>query len=537
MQPTQPKPTPISLKQRRNTLTKPGPGAPNGALYHPQMTLPGVATSSYLTNPQAAPTVAAAGAHNIHMAGIIQPLQNTAQRPYLAAEMGMMQEALKVSALKTAETIRYMATVRRVGRTSHVKGPPPAVANELRAQLARYDQLCDIVEARLVRAHAALSVRLAHERAANPQLYAQKPTQIDSPMSDDVPLSISTNIPTSNAKAKYTPAPKTRGLASLASQRALNSAPDSAHSISPVTLASNAALPSAQENMLSHHAVMPGLLEALRRQEQEQARSALHRPPGQDAPVMDIPTMDALFMADANPNGVDLDIDSAVAAAAIDASVNGMGHGVGDIDSAVSVMHSGVPDMNSAVAELDSAVAEMAAAGGESLFADLHANPNGDNPEPFTGDDLQSRGFPVPDGNPFTSGNIPASDFPNVSGTGEDNDKGDLLADLDAAGPNGMDLEMNIDLMEMGGLGIAANEMGHTGENTAEDGQTGLGEGGMGLDGGVDLGIPGDGLNIGDMDMGGDIVAMWGDIGSLGGLFDGTGTEIGDGIQIKTEED
>ncbi|CAE6454264.1 unnamed protein product [Rhizoctonia solani] len=528
MQPTQPKPTPISLKQRRNTLTKPAPGAPNAALYHPQMTLPGVATSSYLTNPLAVPPVAAAAAHNVNMAGIGQPLQNTSQRPYLAAEMGMMQEALKVSALKTAETIRYMATVRRVGRTSHVKGPPPAVANELRAQLARYDQLCDVVEARLVRAHAALSIRLARERAANPQLYAQKSAQIDSPMSDDIPLSISTNMPTSNPKAKYTPAPKTRGLASLASQRTLNSAPDSAHSISPVTLASNAALPSAQENMLSHHAVMPGLLEALRRQEQEQARNALHRPPGQDAPVMDIPTMDALFMADPNPNGVDLDIDSAVAAAAIDASVSGMGHGVADIDS----MHSAVPDMNSAVAELDSAVAEIAAAGGESLFADLHANPNDDNPESFTGDDLQSRGFPVPDGDPFTSGNIPASDFPNVSGTGEDNDKGDLLADLDAAGSNGMDLEMNMDLMEMSGLGIAANEMGHTGENTAQDGQTGLGEGGMGLDGAVDLGIPS------DMDMGNDdIVAIWGNLDSLGGLFDSTGAEIGDGIQIKTEED
>lgn len=35
--------------------------------------------------------------------------------------------------------------------SSHVKGPPPAVANELRLQLARYDQLCDIVETRLVR--------------------------------------------------------------------------------------------------------------------------------------------------------------------------------------------------------------------------------------------------------------------------------------------------------------------------------------------------------------------------------------------------
>ncbi|CAE6422298.1 hypothetical protein ACGC1H_001769 [Rhizoctonia solani] len=526
MQPTQPKPTPVPLHQRRNTLSK--SGAPNGALYHPQMTLP----SSYLTNPLVAPPVAAAAHPNAHMAGINQPPPNTNQRPYLAAEMGMMQEALKISALKAAETIRYMATVRRVGRASHVKGPPPAVANELRAQLARYDQLCDVVEARLVRAHAALSIRLARERAANPQLYAQKPTQIDSPMSDDVPLSISTNNPTSNSKAQYTPAPKTRGLASLASQHALNSAPDSAHIISPVTLASNAAIPSAQDSILSHHAVMPGLLEALRRQEQEQARSALHRPPGQDAPVMGIPIMEELFMADANPSGVDLDIDSAVAAAAIDASVGGMGHGVTDIESAI---HSAVPDMSSAVAELDSAVAEMAAVGDESLFADLHTNPSGDNPDSFTGGDLQSRGFPVPDGDPFTSGNISASDFPNVSGTGEDSNKGDLLADLDATGSTGMDLEM--DLMEIGGLGIAASEMGHTGENTAQDGQAGLGEDGMGLGGSVDLGIPDGELNMGDMDMGGDIMAMWGNVNSLDGLFGNTGADIGDDIQVKTEED
>ncbi|KAL5641398.1 hypothetical protein ACGC1H_001769 [Rhizoctonia solani] len=351
-------------------------------------------------------------------------------------------------------------------------------------------------------------------------------------MSDDVPLSISTNNPTSNSKAQYTPAPKTRGLASLASQHALNSAPDSAHIISPVTLASNAAIPSAQDSILSHHAVMPGLLEALRRQEQEQARSALHRPPGQDAPVMGIPIMEELFMADANPSGVDLDIDSAVAAAAIDASVGGMGHGVTDIESAI---HSAVPDMSSAVAELDSAVAEMAAVGDESLFADLHTNPSGDNPDSFTGGDLQSRGFPVPDGDPFTSGNISASDFPNVSGTGEDSNKGDLLADLDATGSTGMDLEM--DLMEIGGLGIAASEMGHTGENTAQDGQAGLGEDGMGLGGSVDLGIPDGELNMGDMDMGGDIMAMWGNVNSLDGLFGNTGADIGDDIQVKTEED
>ncbi|KAF8708351.1 hypothetical protein RHS03_04174, partial [Rhizoctonia solani] len=518
-------PTAVPIKQRRNTLTKPVPGAPNGALYHPQMTLPGVATSTYLTNPPNVPPTSVA-----HMAGISQPPAATSQRPYLAAEMGMMQEALKISALKTAETIRYMATVRRVGRASHVKGPPPAVANELRAQLARYDQLCDIVEARLIRAHAALSARLARERAANPQLETQQPIQIDSPMSDDVPLSISTNLPASNPKAKYTPAPKSRTLASLATQRTLNSAPDSAHSISPVTLASNAALPSAQDNLLSHHAVMPGLLEALRKQEQEQARSALHRPPGQDASVIDIPIMEELFMADANPSGVDLGIESAVSV--IDSSVNGIGHGVTDIDTAVSAIHSAVPDMNSAVAELDSAVADLAAAGDESLFADLHANPSGDNPEPFASDGLQSRGFPG--GDPFTTGNIPADEFPSVSGTVEDS-KGDLLAGLDGAGSGDMDLEMNMDLMEMGGLGIAANEMGHTDENTGQNGQDGLGEAGMGLDESVGLDIPGADLNIGDMDMGNDdIVAMW---SNMDGLFGNMGTDIGDGIQIKTEED
>ncbi|ELU41453.1 hypothetical protein AG1IA_04519 [Rhizoctonia solani AG-1 IA] len=83
-------PTAVPIKQRRNTLTKPVPGAANGALYHPQMTLPGVATSTYLTNPPNVPPTSVA-----HMAGISQPPAATSQRPYLAAEMGMMQEALK----------------------------------------------------------------------------------------------------------------------------------------------------------------------------------------------------------------------------------------------------------------------------------------------------------------------------------------------------------------------------------------------------------------------------------------------------------
>lgn len=425
--------------------------------------------------------------------------------------------------------------------------------------MARYDQLCDIVEARLIRAHAALSARLKRERAENPQLAnaQNQPIQIDSPMSDDVPLSISTSLPTMTAAsstAKYTPAPKSRGLASLAAQHPLNSAPVSAHTISPVTLASNAAVPSALEALPSHHAVIPGLLEALRKQELEQARSALHRPPGQEATAMDMfgttaPIMDELFLSEANPGGVDLDIDSAVAV---------MDPSVADIDSAVSAMHSAVPDMNSAVAELDSAVAEMAAAGelnpldphsDDPLFADLHAhtNPNNDNtafgtqsaPDSFNTDGLQAGGFPgesLPTDDPFATGNIPAGEFSSVSGTGEEN-KGDLLADLDAAGSSGMDLEMNMGLIEMGGLGIAANEMGHTGDNAGPEGETSLGEGGIGDINLGDVDLPGGGLNMDDvgMDMGGDddIQAMWSSIGDPLEFFSG----IGDDIQIKTEED
>jgi hypothetical protein len=397
--------------------------------------------------------------------------------------------------------------------------------------------------------------------------YAQKvPIVVDSPMSDDIPLSLTTSHPTitpPSSNVKYTPAPKSRGLTSLASQHPSSSAPDAAYTISPVTLASNAAMPSAQDTILSHHAVVPGLLDALRRQEQEQARNALHRPPGQEA-TMDMltaaHTMEELFMANTNPGEVDLDITSAVAV--ID-TANGMGHSVADIDSAVSAMHSAVPDMTSAVAELDSAVAEIAAAGDldsldphtdDPLFADLHANANGDNPrfgtqsaqDSFANDGLQARGFPgesLPaNGDPFAAGNIPANDFPNVSGTGED-DKSDLLADLDATGANDMDLQMNMDLMEIGGLGIAANEMGHTGENGPQDGETNLGEGGIGIDGNINLGdvdISGGDININDvgMEMGDEIEAMWSTIGNpLDGFFGGMDSGIGDGIQIKTEED
>ncbi|KAB5594290.1 hypothetical protein CTheo_2220 [Ceratobasidium theobromae] len=539
---------PQPIPHRRNTLTKPGPNAPNSAHYPSQMAIPGTASGYLTTAPQ--PSM-------VNPATAMPPHNPpTSQRPYLAAEMAMMQDALKIAALRTAEAIRYMTVVRRAGIAPRVERPPSVVANELRTQLARYDQLCDLVETRLVRAHAALSARLARERAANPHLALnagnqKRPISIDSPGSDDVPLSISTTQPSS--KVKYTPAPKSRGLASLATPHPPSSVPGSARAISPVTLASNAAIPPAQDTMLSHHTIMPGLMEALRRQEeQEQARSALHRPPGQEAiDMLAAQTMEELFMSNANTSGVDIDIDSAVAG--IDASVSGMDH----IDSSVSNMHSAVPDMNSAVAELDSAVAEMASVGDlnslgphtdDPLFADLHANTTGDNSgfgtQPgsgsFANDGLQDRGFSgesIPPGDPFTAENIPAGDFANVSGTGEDS-KGDLLADLDAGGSNDMDLQMNMDLIEIGELGIAANEMGQAGENVGQDSEGNLGEGGIGIDGNIGLGdvdISGGDINMNDVEMmgGDDIVAMW----SNPLFFDSMDTGIGDGIQIKTEQD
>ncbi|KAG8731586.1 hypothetical protein FRC12_019667 [Ceratobasidium sp. 428] len=509
------------------------------------MTLPG---ASYITNTSAVPTppkpnmqVSPSPSH-----------QPAPQRPYLAAEMAMMQDALKIAALKTAETIRYMSTVRRLKTkvttlvaheyTSHgsaeTKRPPPAVTNELRLQLARYDQLCDIVEARLVRAHAALSARLARERAANPQQQAQSslPIQIDSPMSDDVPLSMSNTAgATAPSNVQYTAPPKSRGLSSLAAQRPPHTIPDLNRIILPVTLASNAAMLPTLDSIPSHHAVVPELLHALRKQEQEQARNALHQAPVQEVAPMDIfgggaPHMDDLFMDGTNGAGVDLDMATVTA---IDTSVGGI---AADIDEAVSAIHSAVPDIHSAVAELDSAVAEMAAVGelssSDALFGDLHTHTNPGDDGLQTGQ-LGER-FPG-EGDPFATGDIPSGGgFQRVSGTEEDRAKDDLLANLGAGETNGMDLGMNMDLI---GLDIGTSEIGHAGGNATGEGEmSGIDmEGGnMGLG---DVGIAGGDMGMGDMgidemDMGGDeIEAMWSSMDFLGSM----GTDLGDGIHIKTE--
>ncbi|KAG8741553.1 hypothetical protein FRC10_002730 [Ceratobasidium sp. 414] len=512
---------------RRNTITKPPPASVAASLYPPQMTLPG---ASYITGASKVPTPPKTSMQVAPTA----PNPAAAQRPYLAAEMAMMQDALKIAALKTAETIRYMSTVRRVHGSSHAKRPPPAVTNELRLQLARYDQLCDIVEARLVRAHAALSARLARERAANPQRPAQSTLaiEIDSPMSDDVPLSLSNTAPGApNVQYQYTAPPKSRGLSSLAAPRPSHTIPDPSRIMSPVALASNAPMLPTLNSIPSHHAVVPELLNALRRQEQEQARNALHQAPVQEVTSMDIfgggaPSMDDLFMDGTNPTG--LDINSAVTA--IDTSVAGIGPSVADIDEAVSAIHSAVPGMDSAVAELDSAVAEMAAAGeldsSDALFGDLHthANPGDDGLQPTQ---LGGR-FPG-EGDPFATADMPPGDgFQSVSGTEEDRAKEDLLANLDAGEPDGMDLGMNMDLIEMGGLDID-----HAGGDATGEGEiSGIHIEGGNMDfGDVDIttGDMGMGdVGIGGMDIGGDdIEAMWSSMGTFFGNMDS--------IDIKTE--
>lgn len=271
--------------------------------------------------------------------------------------------------------------------------------------------------------------------------------------------------------------------------------------------------------------------------------------------------MDDLFMSDTNPGG--LDINSAVAA--IDTSVGAMGPSVADINSAVSAMHSAVPGMDAAVAELDSAVAEMAAAGdldpldpraNDALFGDLHTNPGGDGAsfdaqpaqDSFGNGTLQSRGFPgenLAADDPFATGDIPPGDgFPNVSGTGEDRSKGDdLLAELDAVGPSDMDLQM--DLMGIEGLGMGASALGQTGANATQNNGMGVGESEMDLEGDMNLGgvdIPGGDMGMADIgidgiDMGGEIEAMWSTI-PMDGFFSGMGGDMGDDLHhIKTEED
>lgn len=90
----QPKPVPAPA-QRRNTLTKPPHvTAPNAALYPTQMTLAG-ATPTYIAGAPTAPPIPATSSTG-NMAGLNLQHKATNQKPYLAAEMVMMQESLKV---------------------------------------------------------------------------------------------------------------------------------------------------------------------------------------------------------------------------------------------------------------------------------------------------------------------------------------------------------------------------------------------------------------------------------------------------------
>ena len=87
----QPKPIPLS-DRRRNAINKASPASGSAPLYPAQMTLPG-AGLSYIASPTPASSVVNPARN---MAGLPPQLPTGNQRPYLAAEMTMMQDALKV---------------------------------------------------------------------------------------------------------------------------------------------------------------------------------------------------------------------------------------------------------------------------------------------------------------------------------------------------------------------------------------------------------------------------------------------------------
>ncbi|KAI5892835.1 uncharacterized protein SCHCODRAFT_02503457 [Schizophyllum commune H4-8] len=142
----------------------------------------------------------------------------------LQPETEAMAACLKSSAAKAAQIYKFFADARRLGIEKHAPNPPRSLTTALGTQVAKYDQLCDHAESRLLRAIAVLQQELTEEERRMSKAQATAPS---SPMSVDqqLPPSGASAPPTTPATSPVVPTNSAARRGSTISLSSLNRAP------------------------------------------------------------------------------------------------------------------------------------------------------------------------------------------------------------------------------------------------------------------------------------------------------------------------
>ncbi|TRM64264.1 hypothetical protein BD626DRAFT_629237 [Schizophyllum amplum] len=139
----------------------------------------------------------------------------------LVPEAAAMAGCLKTSAVKAAQIYKFFADARRLGVDKHAPNPPRSLTAALGTQVAKYDQLCDHIESRLLRAIAVLQQELTEEERRIAKAQATAPS---SPMSIDPQLPPVANT-TTPATSPVVPTNSSARRGSTISLSSLNRAP------------------------------------------------------------------------------------------------------------------------------------------------------------------------------------------------------------------------------------------------------------------------------------------------------------------------
>ncbi|KIY69377.1 hypothetical protein CYLTODRAFT_372820 [Cylindrobasidium torrendii FP15055 ss-10] len=85
-------------------------------------------------------------------------------RKILESEMLALATCYKNTIVKTGQIHGFYADARRLGIQKHATSPPVSLASALAREVERYDQLCDVMEAQILRAIAVLERDLKAEQ-------------------------------------------------------------------------------------------------------------------------------------------------------------------------------------------------------------------------------------------------------------------------------------------------------------------------------------------------------------------------------------
>ncbi|VDB92339.1 unnamed protein product [Peniophora sp. CBMAI 1063] len=94
------------------------------------------------------------------------PPAPSAPKAILEAEVDAMSRAFRTAAVKTGQIYGFYADTAKLGIQNYAPRPPASLTTGLARHVEQYDQLCDRVEAHLLRAIAVLQRDLQRERAA-----------------------------------------------------------------------------------------------------------------------------------------------------------------------------------------------------------------------------------------------------------------------------------------------------------------------------------------------------------------------------------